>query len=384
MKKRMLQVTVVSLLLLTNCLPDIGYPIGVSPDDLLWSQRAALSQSSLNENFWIAQTNRYKELSNNDGDNIYWWNAHAAEVMVDGYLRSEDDFYLDRLFTLEATFYYQYIFFFSYLTTSYDDMLWLALAYQRADEVFNKPKFKFITNQLWTGTKKGWSNYPHGGGIYWSLVDQYFNTNKFKNTPSNAPASILAARLFQQNNNPIDTTWAIKIHNWQKNTLVDPNTGLVWDGITTSGVETNVYAYNQGTYIGENVELFKVTGNHDFIDEAVKTADHFITNYTINGILRIDDQGANGGLFKGIFVRYLTDLIIFGELDDAKENVYINFLKMNALSLWDNAREVDLNLFDGDWSGTTNVNWERTYLSDQLSGVIFMEMMAKLERQGLL
>ncbi len=381
---RIILLSIVSTLFFTGCLPDLEFPTPATPDNPIWSQRAAISQTALNETFWIPQTYRYKEFSNDDGGNIYWWNAHAAEVMVDGYLRTGDEFYQRRLLKLESTFYNQYVFFFSYLTTSYDDMLWLALAYQRAHEIMNKSKFKRVTTELWGGIKTGWSNSPHDGGIYWSLEEQFLSSLKFKNTPSNAPASILASRLYRQFGNKSDSSWAIKIHDWQKEILVDPVTGIVWDGIQTTGVLKDIYAYNQGTYIGENTELYRISGNYQYILEAIRTADYFINNYTENGILRIDENGRDGGLFKGIFVRYLTELILYGDLDGSKEAAYVNFLQTNANALWNNAREPDLNIFTGNWAATGNINWEVSYLSDHLSGVILLEMMAKLERMDYL
>ncbi len=64
-----------------------------------------------------------------------------------------------------------------------------------------------------------------GGGIWWR------KDNSSKNTPSNMPAAILAARLYKKFSNPGDLQWAKDIYHWQKSVLYDASSGWVYDNI---------------------------------------------------------------------------------------------------------------------------------------------------------
>ena len=82
-----------------------------------------------------------------------------------------------------------------------------------------------------------------------------------KNACSNGPAAILAARLYQEFGNPEDKEWALRIYDWLKSTLVNTNSGAVWDSIDSREGKINkdwIFTYNQGTYLGAAVELHKI------------------------------------------------------------------------------------------------------------------------------
>ena len=74
----------------------------------------------------------------------------------------------------------------------YDDMEWLALAWLRAYNATGEEKYKEAALVLWEDIKTGW-NEEQGGGIAWRKPQL-----NYKDTPANAPAVILAARLYKQ------------------------------------------------------------------------------------------------------------------------------------------------------------------------------------------
>src|SRR6185436_10277950 len=93
---------------------------------------------------------------------------------------------------------------------------WFGLAVQRAGPLARRstqPALTAITTRLRTG----WTS-AGGGGIFWRRKDN------FKNAPANGPAAILAARTG-------DLQFAARITDWMTDTLVDPHTGLVRDGV---------------------------------------------------------------------------------------------------------------------------------------------------------
>ncbi|MEI4878463.1 glycoside hydrolase family 76 protein, partial [Klebsiella pneumoniae] len=70
------------------------------------------------------------------------------------------------------------------------------------------------------------------------------------------------------------------------------------------------FTYNQGVYIGAAVELYRVTQDRSYLDEAWKTAAYVEQQMTspATGMLPSEGDG-DGALFKGILVRYLLELI---------------------------------------------------------------------------
>ena len=150
----------------------------------------------------------------------------------------------------------------------YDDMEWLALAWLRAYNATGEEKYKEAALLLWEDIKTGW-NEEQGGGIAWRKPQL-----DYKNTPANAPAVILAARLYKQFGKAEDLAWAKKIYDWQKANLVDPDTGFVWDGKNREGDgkidKSWEFSYCQGVYIGAGVALYQVTGDKSYLADAAR------------------------------------------------------------------------------------------------------------------
>ncbi|MBS4219976.1 glycoside hydrolase family 88 protein [Bacillus sp. FJAT-49711] len=339
-----------------------------------WEEKAGQAQQSLFENYWNDETNMFNnsyECSNCNGQFHYWWLAHALDTLIDAYERTDNEVYLDRSKALYESILKRNN---GVITNHfYDDMLWMSLALLRLYEHTNDSKYEAAVFTLWNDIKTGWSD-QFGGGIAWnkSQLD-------YKNTPSNAPAVILAARLYEKFGNPDDLDWAIKIFNWQKSTLVDPETGFVWDGINRVGdgnIDKNwEFTYNQGVYIGAGVELYRATDNKEYLFAAIQTAEtsmkRLVGNNTTN-ILK-DEGGGDGGLFKGILVRYLGGLV----KEDPNQKAIAQFLINNAESAWNNKLGEDKVLFGSSWERTPSLNLD---LSINLSGVMLMEQAAIMEK----
>ena len=90
-----------------------------------------------------------------------------------------------------------------------------------------------------------------------------------------------------------------------------------------------------------------------------------------------DEGDGDGGLFKGILVRYLAELAKEAPARSAAEGLLLG----NASALWSRGRDAKRQLFHTDWSSPPA---ERVTLSTQLSAVMLLERAAELEKNGLL
>jgi predicted alpha-1,6-mannanase (GH76 family) len=364
----------------TTCKPDEELaPPAVAPYTFHWAENADSSVTSLNKNFWNA--NKYYNNANpNDNRFGYWPQAHALDVLIDAYLRTNNNTYVTYMndwfvgvkIKNGNTFLNEY----------YDDMEWNALAMNRAYHATNDVKWKNESLVVWNDIKTGW-NETMRGGIAWKKTQ-----TGYKNTPANAPACILAARLYIDTNDPDYITWAKKIYAWEKATLVNATTGLVYDGINANNdglIQTSPgwnFTYNQGTFIGAALELYLITKDNAYLQDAIRTANTMITDNIMSpaGIMKATDNG-DGGLFNGIAVRYLTLLILNNDLPLATRDKYVAYLKTNAETLWIKGTEHPKIIFNSNWNTLPS---PIIYFTPQLSGCMLMEAMALLKSKNLI
>ena len=336
-----------------------------------WNAAADSSSKSLVNSFWNPE-GKYFNTNNGGNTNFqYWPNGHALDVLVDAYTRSNDAFYknyIDQWYDgVKAkngnTFQNDY----------YDDMEWNAIAMLRAYQATNDTRYKDAALQVWEWIKGGWTS-DAGGGIRWKVGG---NT---KNACSNGPACILAARLYQAFGDEDNKNWALKIYNWEKTTLFNSNNGSVYDNINsnTGVIQTRIFTYNQGTFVGSAVELYKIFGEKAYLKDAVLASDYTTSTLVNNSILKSEGTG-DGGLFKGIFVRYFTELIQQDHLDASAKKRYIQFLQYNAETLWNQGTQKPAVLYSPNW---TQKPGSPVGVTEQLSGSMLIEAMALLENNS--
>lgn len=343
-----------------------------------WTKIPDSSTAALISGYWNASGTYFN--ANNQGNVTfnYWPQAHALDVLVDAYTRTGDTTYAGYMAQwyngVQAanggTFLGQY----------YDDMGWNALAMLRAYDATQNAQWKTAVETVWANIQTGW-NTTEGGGIAWQKNELYY-----KNSPANGPACILAARLYERFNNPSDLTWAQQIYTWWRATLVNPETGLVYDGINGQNNGqldvTDIFTYNQGLFIGAAVEMYNITGQNSYLDDAVRTANNALSSPILapSGLLKNEGQG-DGGLFKGVFVRYLIQLILDKGLDATTQQNYVLFLQNNAQTLWLQGTQRPGLFYGSAWNAPPT---GETDLTTELSGAILMEGMGLLHKDKLL
>ncbi len=338
------------------------------PADYNYVALADSLQNSMYSTF-LSSNGKYFVHNNSGNTNFnYWWNAHALDVYVDAYVRTSDAKYETRMTALIAGM--KDTNGGSYLNDYYDDMEWLALSSLRAYAATQDAAFLDLSKLLWADIKTG-LNTNQGGGIAWrkSQLD-------YKNTPANAPAIILACRLYGLEKNEADLQLAKDLYTWLKTTLIDPATGLAWDGINrqqNGQIDKWMFTYNQGVFIGAGLELYKATNEQAYLNDAIKTADYLSNDvqFLPGGIMKDEGQG-DAGLFKGILVRYLTLLSKDINVPKVKRDKYSGVIKFNAKTLFDKGLKRPVLLIGGNW---TQKPASSTDFSAQLSGIMLIEAM---------
>jgi predicted alpha-1,6-mannanase (GH76 family) len=327
---------------------------GVAVTQTLWTDRAANAFGVLQAVYWNGGL-----FATHSDQWHYWWQAHALDSLVDAFERDRDTKHLEQAGQLLEAIRAQS----GGLCNNdfYDDMQWLALSSLRAWQHSQNTVFQDAALELWADIQTGW-NAHCGGGIAWKKTQ-----TDYKNTPANAPAVILAARLFAAFGNPADQIWAAEIMEWLEVHLLEPQSKLVWDGMNRLGdgaIDKDwIFTYCQGVGIGAALEV----GCVDLARQIAHTAHKYF------GKVLPDEGSGDGGLFKGIFVRYLTQYIA-----QTRDEYSLAWLKHNAELVWQHHAGKPIG---GDWAAPSK---ETISLSQHLSGLMLLEAAARLERLGIL
>lgn len=193
---------------------------------------------------------------------------------------------------------------------------------------------------------------------------------------------LIACRLYQIEKVEEYKEWAIKIYQWEREHLFNPATGAVYDNIDgrTDNLNTLTLSYNQGTFLGTAHELFKITGEASYLKDARKAAYFGISDGSMidagNNLLR-DEGNGDGGLFKGIFIRYFVKLILDDNLEPIYQKKFITFFNNNADILWRKGVNKSDLLYGSSWAKGAEGS---TQLTIQTSGCTLIEAKAYYEK----
>ncbi|WP_293950584.1 glycoside hydrolase family 76 protein [uncultured Corynebacterium sp.] len=383
-----------------------------------WVNRADLAESAINERHaarvWgLPRTNLgYVAWPANGKEKLffhwhYWWQAHYLDCLVDAARRRTTKARRDRIrYTMRGIAVRNV----KKLSTNryYDDKAWLALAMGRAGKV-RKVRAPKALKPLESNIVAGVDSLT--GVLPWRSGETFYNV------PSNGPAAIMMARTDR-------LAQAIDIVEWIFDNLIDVD-GLVMDGLRMRmhGPELvrNIHPYCQGVALGACLEIALKLRERQGVSstdvdswrDADKAEDSLryiirirelvdaISRHMANrqGVIDWDTGDGDGGLFKGILVRYLADVAVRLPDDSvANRETKRKATRMvieSAESVWNHRLEVDgLPVFATDWTADARlpqnfglgssgfneivsvVRVDERDLSVQLSGWMLMEAAA--------
>jgi predicted alpha-1,6-mannanase (GH76 family) len=350
----------------------------------LWQTRADTLQASL-DHFYGAPwpqlfDNAHPSVEGGNATFNYWWLAHAIDARLDAQGRDPEasadwlgqavTIYRNILERNDGSLFNDY----------FDDMLWYALAIVRLFEASGERHYLDDAIAIWEHvTEFGW-NGQQGASLAWRKQQLYY-----KNTPANGPFVILGCRLSRLDDRPDAPDYlgyARTAFDWLTDTLVDPRTGFVEDGINREEdgrVDTQWrFTYNQGLYVGAAVELAR-TGAPDsaaLIASAVRTAGTAIAELARDGVFIDEGDGGDEGLFKGVYYRYLGLLLEELREDSPERRRLEDFVVTSTDALWSRAHDGEFLLAANDW--TTDATGTVPY-STELSAIMATELRAAIE-----
>ena len=264
----------------------------------------------------------------------------------------------------------------SYITSAgksdryYDDNVWLALDFCESYMLTHNPEYLKKSVETWQFILSGWDE-QLGGGIYWCEQKK-----QSKNTCSNAPASVLAFKLFEATKDSAYFNWGLRIYNWTKTTLQDSTDYLYFDNKNISGkISRSKYTYNSGQMLQAAAMIYKLTGNKAYLEEAQHIAksaiNHFTEEFTTAGGKKIRLFKNTGNWFNAILFRGYAELY---QLNGNTQ--YISIFRNNMDQLWNHVRDKN-GIFSKDWKGVKND--EDKWLLDQASLVEIWGSLAEMK-----
>ncbi|MGB0435837.1 MAG: glycoside hydrolase family 76 protein [Mycobacterium sp.] len=288
----------------------------------------------------------------------YWWQAHLLDNLVDAQVRDPQP---ERLKSIARQIRgHRVRNFGSWGNDYYDDMAWLALALERSGRLTGVGRPKAL-EKLAGQFLNAWVP-EDGGGIPWRKQDQFFNA------PANGPAGIFLARHGDR------LRRAQQMADWIDESLIDPETHLVFDGIKAGSLVRAQYTYCQGVVLGLETELAVRTEDAEHAERVHRLVAAVAEEMAPDGVIK-GAGGGDGGLFNGILARYLalvvTTLPGRGAKDEQARQTARSVVLASARAAWDNRQTAeDLPLFSAFWDRVAELPTAGTQEAQFIEGAV--------------
>ena len=297
------------------------------------------------ESFMIKNKGVFNDKYQQYAFNAYWTQAHAMDVIVYCYERHKDDNktlanryknYMSLWYSNKANNYAgastsdgTYKMFENPYT---DDMCWITLTLLHMYEATN-------INKYYTAAKGIFDYYiikrakedEETGGLWlpWNT-----DAGSGPNACTQSPATLIAAKLYQKNNQAKYLEYAKKLYAYTSKKIVKS------DG----RVEEPPLTYTQGTF-GEACRiLYHVTDENNTIKNRYKSFAYTYINYAFtsgrctNGanILRHEGTSGDQSIFKAVLIPYAVNFVLDTDMSTSNRKVIAEYIQKNTKTLYGN------------------------------------------------
>ncbi len=300
----------------------------------------------------------------------YWMQPHAMDVLIDAYIRTGEQKYRDTFEPwLEGMKYWnganhwgnRYPNSMGLWNNFYDDMLWCALTTARMYDITGEQVFWDATMTQWTFIKTakneteedvaGYGNdlkATERKGMAWKWDAPYSRMSC-----SNGPGCLFAMKLYKickKEGRDEEAAYYLKfaqeVYQWMSQFLCDVSTGQVYDNMSVENDDPAQWkpdkvalSYNQGTFMASALELYNVTGEEEYLRNAVAFCSYQVNKKMDSTYPVFSGEGSNGDnlLFRGVFLRYFLDMLkqptskVYPEKTKKK---FLNALRSSSDVLW--------------------------------------------------
>lgn len=253
----------------------------------------------------------------------------------------------------------------------YDDIQWWTITLARAYQLCGDEEYLRLAEasfrRVWYGSDRvgdTGSYDPQKGGMFWqwqpiSNPNPNNSDKDGKMACINFPTVVAAMTLYNcvpdhrkasTEKKPAYQTKdeylqkAKEIYQWGEQKLFDKQTGRIADSKHGNG-EPNwkTHVYNQATFIGGSILLYKATGDRHYLDNALRAADYTVGPMSgKDGVLPFE-SGIEQGIYTAIFAQYMAMLVY-----DCGQTQYLPFLRHTIATGWNN-RDRTRSLCGGDY-----------------------------------
>lgn len=296
------------------------------------SAEASLAIDAFHRAFYDPQMKLYTISSDGKGRAAIWVQAIYWDMVMNAYKRTGDAKYRGWIDEIYQGGYEQYDKFNWNNKIEwfiYDDMMWWIISLARAYELTGDAKF---LADAASGFYHVWQEAfdPARGGLWWNFA------HDAKMACINYPTIVGSMTLYEITKKADYLEKAEAVYAWARPVFFDTERGRVADNMhyhfqrrDGMDVDWTTQLYNQATFIGSAVMLYKATGRKTYLDDAVLAAEHVRREMCdAEGLLPFKN-GVEQGIYAAIFAQYIIRLV-----EDGGKTEYLDWLRPSIDAAW--------------------------------------------------
>ncbi len=258
----------------------------------------------------------------------------------------------------------------------YDDIMWWTISLARGYELFGNKEYLKLSeasfSRVWYGSDKVGDTGSYDkekGGMIWQWQPIH-NPKPNKSSDGkmaciNFPVVVAALTLYNNvpKNRKESTEKSPKqqtrnqylakgkeIYEWGVENLLNKKTGQIADSRHGNSPAWKAHVYNQATFIGASVLLYKATNEKRYLDNAILATDYTFNEMSSKQHILPFEDGIEQGIYTAIFAQYVAMLVY-----DYGQTQYIPYLKNNINTGWAN-RDKTRNICSGEYDKPVSAN----------------------------